>query len=327
MPFLVYFSRAIAQRRPLGFVIIVIVACIFFVAGFSYFAAIRNASQLGVISTATPPPPSVSQTASNIVQPTPTLTTPAPAEPSMFLKPYTVVLKTDPALMLSSNPEEKRAAIDQVRSQMNSCFGTAYRTDNRVAQVVATGYSTNPDMGKRLAEEGAKLLLPEMHPATLESFKYLVGISLDPSLNGRVELEVYYLNSSLDKPWFLGMTCPPPPHTYCSGTIGGQLVIISNWAHRTQNIIFYIDQEQPLSVKPAYGDFRTVGCVLLMPGTHRWRAEVQGLEDRGVLNVVNGKSEQLVFCEKERSLVHDCPGPLPPTPIIGVYPQPTTPIP
>jgi len=215
--------------------------------------------------------------------------------------------------MLGAEQNKKDDAIVCLREQIRACFHPSEQTGTRVELVLGYGYSPDPQKGNRLAQEVMKLLPAELGDIVSNAqFKDFHVIEKDdPFKNGVVRLEVYYSQTAKVPISVLGSICEPPPQTWCKGKSIGQKLIVFNWASLSQKLVLRIDNEE-LQVKPAYGDYRTIGCIVLSPGyDYTWRADIGGRSDAGVLRVENGKDEQLVFCVQDGSLSHICPSIIP----------------
>lgn len=230
--------------------------------------------------------------------------------------PYAVTLRTDPALFLSSNANDKRAAESQFRAQIHACMDSA--AGAKTGLVLATGYNPDTTNGHDLAQRAMAILREEM-PAVFGNpvQKDYHALTEDPLLNGMVTLEIYFVSDpKVNLPrTLLGSQCTPPPRTWCQGTQNAQSLIVYNW-DVSPALTFVLDN-QSYTIKSAKGTAgganRTVGCIMVPTGRHTWSAG----RAAGTFTVeVNKNPEPIRLCYSPAQV---CPaGNAPSTPATGV---------
>lgn len=208
--------------------------------------------------------------------------------------PYRVILRTDPELFLRGKTDKRGTAEKRFQDQIQECFN---RTRNsRVGLVLATGSNPDSANGRRFALSAIDILkkygAPFEQSTVYKDYFNLSGD--DPSLNGTVELEVYYIEDPQAKipEGILGATCDAPPETWCEGNPNGQKLEIVNWA--SPALPFSIGGTN-YTIKPAFdGVYRTIGCIQLSPGRYNWNAgHVQG-----TINIESDKANRLEICRE-----------------------------
>lgn len=250
-----------------------------------------------VTATASPTlPPWVTLTATPSLTPSPTATPVGTPGTKIGLNqiPYRVILRTDPELFLRGKTDKRGTAEKRFQDQIQECFG---RTRNsRVGLVLATGSNPDASNGRRFAQSAINLL--KQYGAPFESstvYKDYFNLSGDdPSSNGTVELEVFYIEDPQAKipEGILGSTCEAPPQTWCEGKPDGQKLEIVNWA--SPALPFSIGGSN-YTIKPAFdGIYRTIGCVQLSPGRYNWDAG----HVRGTIDIEPGKAYRLEICRE-----------------------------
>lgn len=233
--------------------------------------------------------------------PTPTLTPTATPVAGIGLhpNPYWVTLRTDPGLFLSSNRTDRLASDDQFRKQISACLDGA--AGSKVGMVLAMGYNQKAENGHQMAKRVLDLLVEDDPVKTIFSggvLKDYHNLSEDPYLNGQVTLEIYFLDTPEAKlpQSLLGGSCEAPPKTWCQGKENGQKLIVFNWDnYPVLNLV--LDgveyKVRPANGTPGRGDDRSVGCIMLPPGMHSWKAG----QAQGTVNVEQGKDpDSLRIC-------------------------------
>lgn len=264
--------------------------------------------------------PGPSPTAYPTYTPGPTATpyptyTPGPAVAAgLNVKAYAVTLRTDPSLFFSSNVNDRQTADNQLRQQIRNCLDGA--TGAKAGLVLATGYNPGVDNGHSLARRAMSLLqeIPGPFAGTVQ--KDYHGLTVDPLLNGMITLEVYFIDDARVPALktLLGGQCTPPPRTWCQGTPSARSLIVYDW-----NVLPFLPftlDNQIYNVKPAQGNFpdgadRTVGCIMVAPGSHSWRAG----NASGSFNVeANRDPDPVRLCYSPAQLCQGGQGPQTPAP-------------
>jgi len=230
------------------------------------------------------------------VTPSPTLTPPATLGIKIGLNqiPYRVILRTDPELFLRGKADRRGTAEKRFQDQVEWCFRDSKRS--RVGLVLATGSNPDAANGRRFALSAIDMLkkygTPFEQSTVYKDYFNLSGD--DPSLNGTVELEVYYIEDHQARipDGILGSICDAPPQTWCEGDPNGQKLEIVNWA--SPALPFSIGGSR-YTIKPAFdGVYRTICCIQLSPGQYRWDAgHVQG-----TITIEAEKAYRLEICRE-----------------------------
>lgn len=208
--------------------------------------------------------------------------------------PYRVVLRTDPELFLRRKTDRRGTAEKRFQDQIQECLGRT--KSSRVGLVLATGSNPDATNGRLLAQSAINLLKQysaPFEPSTV--YKDYFNLSGDdPSINGTVELEVFYIEDPQARipDGILGSTCDAPAETWCEGNPSGQKLEIVNWA--SPALPFSIGGTS-YTIKPAFdGVYRTIGCIQLVPGQYSWNAgHVQGM-----IKIEPEKAYRLEICRE-----------------------------
>lgn len=155
--------------------------------------------------TFTPVPPEWTYT------PYPTYTQPAPQAtytpyPTVLFglngTPYTAEFHISPsdAVGLTSSPEVRARARDQIRAQLGPQIQTCFSPFDGIAHAgvaIILGANPSPAVGNAMANE-ADALLREAFPRVFEGTvtKPFHFISADPAQNGHITAEIYFINES-----------------------------------------------------------------------------------------------------------------------------------
>jgi len=240
--------------------------------------------------------------------------------------PFVVTLRLNPVLvpgLVSASDSDKKRALDQLRDQIKSCFSQVDQSA-KGAMVLSFGKNPKDENGNKLAVE-VNNLLPTVYPtmfanAARRDFHTTDG---DPTHNGNVRMEIYYLRGfGASDPKV--STCFPEP-TWCSGDSSPDSVLLNivNWVAPTGNLTFRIDNRERVTVPFAAGDGNNplYHCVQLAPGSHTWNADYGGRPDSQTIYIQKGVEPPLLsFCldSVSGSLRHDgCRGPTPRPPLSG----------
>jgi hypothetical protein len=118
---------------------------------------------------------------------------PPPTSPvELGREPVTIVLETDPDILLGPGGPAKSAEQERVRAQIREGFAVYGR--ERAGIVLTFGTSPQPAEGNRLAAAVNRLLLEEypevFDAAVLRNYHIINGVR---SQRGKVEVEVYFL--------------------------------------------------------------------------------------------------------------------------------------
>ncbi len=182
-------------------------------------------------STPTPSPttttsttPTRTSTSTRTPTATPTLTLTATSTPKAYMiglapTPFEVTLRIKPDLIpaiVAGRPEAKSTAEAQLRPQIRYCFA---QVRGQAGLVLAFGHNPTPAVGEELAKLATSLLTEysELFPqeegriALIRNYHDIRSRS-DPRLNGRIDLEVFFLTLP-DYPDVIktyGAKCTPP---------------------------------------------------------------------------------------------------------------------
>ncbi|MCL4394432.1 MAG: hypothetical protein M1482_06445 [Chloroflexi bacterium] len=231
--------------------------------------------------------------------------------------PYIVSLRTDPTLFLSASASDKQAAESQFGAQIHSCLDSA--AGGKIGLVLGTGYNPDVTNGHELAQRAMAIVQEEI-PSLMGNAvqKDYHALTNDPLLNGMVTLEMYFIADpkvTLPKA-LLGAHCQPPPRTWCQGKESTRSLIVYNW-DVAPSLTFVLDN-QNYTVKSASGtttdgDNRTVGCIMVSPGPHYWKA---GNASGSFTVAANRDPDPIRLCSSPAQLCSG--GQAPSTPAAGV---------
>jgi hypothetical protein len=130
--------------------------------------------------------------------PTPTATASlVPTRPaSLSLNPDTLVLKTDPDVLLGPDTPTKHAAITQIRADIRQHFGRYEVAGGRAGIVLTFGTAPSSSTGGRLSKAVNTLLKEEIPSVFVDGntvFRDFHYISSDRAQHGNINVEVYLL--------------------------------------------------------------------------------------------------------------------------------------
>jgi hypothetical protein len=189
--------------------------------------------------------------------------------------------------------------------------------------VYSVGGNPKPENGNQLATEVNGILreeFPRVFTKTNTAYKDLHMISTNPSDNGAIYVEVFFV-ASREYPTNVierfGNTCTPPP-VWCQGS-GALQVNVYNWLG-PNSVLYFNLGGRSYEIKSTEGPNPIFQCVLVGPGAQRWTASSTYRDYYAEGSVQGGQS--LSFCIENQNLVSNCRGASPPPALSGA-PTPT----
>ena len=252
---------------------------------------------------------------------TPTFTstptqTPTPIPPGLNQIPYTVTIRLDPRLVpdwVSDSANNKNAAREQIRSQLDSCLEGINKNEGRAGLVLAYGGNPDPLRGEKIASEASSLLRSQFSKLFNDGtvIKNFHDLQKDPTANGKIVLEIYLMRggSSADFLPLKQNACVPPP-SWCQGSGSTELKVM-NWG--SPNSLRLDFNNKSFTIASATGDNPVYECLRVNPGNYAWKASFGNYSANGTLEVPTGRTDmEMDFCILESKLVSNCTGAISP---------------